>query len=320
MLQKLFSVWRARHVLIVGKALSPVTFTQLFFEELGAKAARIPPDASCETLCRSLSAGRISALIVPMAHALCESSDPFAHLEALRVLLSEAREAGVPLVILCSDAPVYRAQQHPWYAREEDAIGGESRAGLIASLMQLCADGVSRGLLGYPVRVLILRHMSCLGCGSRETQQYDAWCRALIADDVLKVEHPAMQGVFQHPLDMVCAAAALGARFFDGQEDCSGVFNVGVGPQNLCANRSAALRLIRRTGGTRPISESEPPLAQPLPLLDGSRVRLLLGLRSLLCTDDALDMLLEQTRAAGDPAAQIACMRAQTQKYLTLLE
>lgn len=319
MLQKLFSVWRARHVLIVGKAGCQVSFTQLFFEELGAKVARIPGSASSETLCRALNAGRINALIVPEAHTLCTEDDPFSHLQALSKLLIEAREAGVPLVILCSDVSVYRARQQAGYAREEDMIGGESREGLIQSLAQMYACGVSRGLLGYPVRVMIVRHMPALGSDSPETRQYDAWCRSLLLDEVLHVMHPAAQGVFQHPLDVVCPIAALGARFWDGQEDAAGVFNIGAGAHNLCANRSAALRLIRRAGGSRPISESNPPFEEAIVPLDGSRVRLLLGQRHLLNADDALDMRLEQLRAEQEGTALSEVMRTQTQKYLTLL-
>lgn len=320
LLDKLYAAWRARRVLLVGGADRQSQWMQTFLEELGAKPARIAPGASAEMLCRAMSEARISAVIVPKAHALAAEDDLIAQLTALRTLLTEAREAGVPLVMLLSDADVYRAQQHPWYAREDDLTGGETQGGLIQSILQLYADGVSRALMGDAVSVQCVRHMPCLGGGHPSVAQYGAWCDALLSGELVGVEHPAMQGVFLHPLDVASGALSLGARFFSGEEPRTGIFNLGAGPHNLCANRSAALRLISRSGGTRPICESDPPLAAIPPLLDGSRVRLLCGVRSLISGDEALSMLLDVMRAAREGAdAESAEITAQTQRYITLM-
>lgn len=320
MLDKLYAAWRARRVLLVSGQDRQSQWMLSFLEELGAKAARIPPDASAEMLCRAMSEGRISAVIAPKADALSAEGSLIAQLTALSTLLNEAREAGVPLVMLCSSANVYRAQQHPWYAREDDPIGGETRDGLIQSILQTFADGVSRALMGDAVSVQCIRHMPCLGEGNPSVAQYGAWCDALLDGELVSVEHPSMQGVFLHPLDVICGALSLGARYFAGEEPCTGIFNLGAGPHNLSANRSAALRLISRSGGTRPICESNPPVDVVPPLLDGSRSRLLCGIRSLISGEEALSMLLELTRAARESKeAEMDEIRAQTQRYISLM-
>jgi len=317
LLDKLNANWGARRVLLVGGADRPTQFMEALLTELGAKPARIPAASGSETLCRAMTAGRISAVIVPALHALAPDRDAAGQLAALTTLLTEAREAGVPLTILCSEENVYRAQQRPWYAREEDMTGGETRAGLIQSVLQLYADGVSRGMCGDAVRTLCVRVPPTLGSGSPATAQYTQWCRALLSDEVVRVRNPAMQGVFVHPLDAACGTLALGARFFAGDEPSAGIWNLGPGPQNLCANRSAALRLIARSGGTRPIEESEPPMGPALPLLDGAKARLLCGIKCQLTGDEALDMLLALERAAREGAEQeLQAMRAQAQTYV----
>lgn len=322
MIDKLYESWRARRVLLVGGPDLQTRFTEALLEELGAKTARIPAGTNPETLCRALSAARIGAVIVPRAHALAATADPVDHLSALRTLTGEVREAGVPLLILCSDVSVYRARPRPWYAREEDLTGGQTREGLCQSLAQLYAEGVARGLAGDAVRTLIVRHMPCLGGSSPLATQYTAWCRALLSGALIPVEHPAMQGVFLHPLEAACGALMLGARLLDGDtgagESC--VFNLGAGPHNLCANRSAALRFAARHGGTRPIQESEPPLPIAPPLLDGSRARLLCGARCLFSADEALDMLLEIERARQEDEKDLpGVIREQVQRYANRL-
>lgn len=316
MLNQLHTAWRARRVLLVGRADRICLFMQAFLEELGAKTARIAPGTDAETLCRALSDGRISAIVVPDTRALALQEEPVAHLSALLLLLGEAREAGVPLTLLCSDAGVYRAGSA--HAREDDPIGGETRDGLIQSLVQLCADGVSRGLLGDAVSVLCVRHMPLLGCGHPAVEPYAAWCRALDAGELIPVAHPGMQGVFLHPLELCCGAALLGARYLSGDTRCTGAFNLGAGAQSLMANRTAALRFIRDNGGMRPIREAEPPDDPPLSLLCGARARLLCGAQAVLPGGEALSLLLALERAArgGQEAAEID---RQTKLYLTRL-
>lgn len=317
MLEKLTSAWRARRVLLLGGPDAQNLYTEALLLALGARPARIPPGAKAETLCRALSSGRIGAVVVPSAHALADPDDLFAQLRALELLLAETRESGAPLVILCSHEDVYAPSPSVWQADESAPLGGRTRAGLYQSILQLYAGGFSRGLLGDAVSVVVCRHAPCLGSGHPSAAQYGAWCRALLAGEAPTVEHPGVQGTFLHPLDAACAALCLGARYYAGEADCTGAFNLGVLPENLCANRSACLRLTAQEGGNRAIREMQPPHDAPHTPLDGSLLHRLCGFRPLLNAQEALSFLMEYERAAavGDSAADLLRQR-QAQLYL----
>lgn len=318
MLQPLHAAWRARRVLLAGEADRSTLYMQSLLGELGARPVRIPLTADNETLSRALTDGRISCIIVPCMRALSGSLSEQLHV--LDVLLVEAREAGVPLVMLLSDESVYRTAQHPWYVCEDDPIGGETCEGLFQSILQLFADGVNRGLLGDAVNVQCVRHLPCLGCGHPAVAPYEDWCRALSEGQKLCVPHPSAQGVFLHPLDVCLGSLLLGARFFLGDTACTGVFNLGAGPQNLVPNRTAALRLSRSCSHARPILEAEPPGAIYLPLPDGSRARLLCGAGAMISGEEALKQLLELDRAARESFdTQMQVIQEQTRRYLTSL-
>ena len=315
MLDRLQSAWRARHVLLLGDGRVAL-FAQALLQELGAQVTRLRAESDARLLCRAMSAGRVCSVLVPQARELCREQDaPDACLSRLHALLNEAREAGVPLVLLGTDAPVYRARDLSRPAREDDALGGGTREGLIQSLFELYADGASRGLLGDAVSTLRVRAMPCLGGDAPGVRQYARWCEAILRGDVVRVEHPGMQGVFAHPLDVACGMLLLGASFLARPQ--SGAYNLGVEPGCLCANRTAALRLVARAGGKRPLRECEPPLSHVPPLLDGARARTLCGAVCRMSAEDALFLLLELLRAEheGEKAAQ-AALRAQARRYL----
>lgn len=295
---ELYQAWRARHVLLIGQADRMTGFMHALLGELGAKCRSLSPASDTEALDRAMTHARISAVIVPRLDALAPGRSIPAQLDALLRLLGEAREAGVPLVILLSDAAVYRTHLSPWRIQEDDPTGGETRGGLIASLLQMAADGASRGLLGDAVSTIIARHPPCLGCGHPAVQPYTAWCRALDEGQLIDVPCPARSGVFVHPLDVCCGALLLGARYLLGDRQITGAFNLGAGAENTAANRTAALRFIRENGGTRPIRETEPPAAAALPLPDGAKARLLCGAQCMIPGPEALGLLLALERAA----------------------
>jgi len=319
MLHSLLSAWRARRVLLVGGPDRMTLFMQALLCELGAKPARLAPDAGRETLNRALTQGRIGALIVPDAGEL-SGGCALDRLAALDALLDECREAGTPLSILLSGESVYRADGRPLAAQENDPIGGETPQGFAQSMLDLYACGVSRGLCGDPVNTICVRHLPCLGCGHPVVAPYDAWCAAAASDLPLDVPSPGMPGVFIHPLDICFGALLLGARYLLGDTDCTGAFNLGAGSDNLVPNRTAALRFTRRLGVTKPMRETEPPHTAILPFPDGARARLLCGARCRISGEEALMQLfsLEKSSRAGFEA-QLQEIHAQTQAYLASL-
>lgn len=317
MVNPLQSAWRARHVLLVGPAGRPCAYMQALLELLGAKCARISPSTDAESLCRAMQRGRVSAVIVPEMRALAPQCDVFSQLSALHLLLGECRESGVPLALMLSDAAVYRAAPGPFLAREEDPVGGETHDGLVQSILQLYADGVSRGLMSDAVQVVCARHPPLLGCGHPSVAVCSRWCSAIDAGERLEVPHPGMQRLFVSPIDIFCGALLLGARYLDGDSRCTGVFNLAAGPECAAANRTAALRFSRDNGGKRPLLETSPPMTPPSPHLCGEKARRLAGARTILSSDQALAMLLSLERAARiSQTAELDEIRRQAKDYL----
>ena len=299
------SFWRARRVVIVSDASPPALYLHRLLHELGAKPVLIGTDAGAHALNLALTAGRVSAVIVPKAHGLSPDCDPAAHIAALSALMCEAREAGVPQVVLCSDAPVYTKP----FAREEDPLGGMTQEGFIQAVCQLYARGFGYGFLGDGIGTLVLRHMPCLGSGSACTQQYTRWCQQLLDGLNPEVTQPGMQGVFLHPLDVACAILLLGAAAYGRPYAAC---NIAAGSANMMANRSAAARLARRIPDARPLRETAAD-APPFFPLDASPASS--ECRCLISGDDALFQLyaLEQALRQGTGIQEI---ERQTRSYL----
>lgn len=313
MLDTLQRVWRARHVLVLAEART-ARWLLAALEELGAHAERLDPDADARALSRAMTAARVSALAVPRAQELgVPGEDASGRLARLETLLDEAREAGVPLTLLATDVPVYRGCARP--PREDDPLGGETREGLIQSLFSLYADGAARGLLGGAVRTLLIRHAPALDGGAPSVAQYARWCDALLDGDVVPVEAPAAQGAFAHPAEIACGSLLLAASCLERAQ--AGVFNLGLAPRCLCANLTAARRLVAAFGGSRPIRTLEPAVSRPAAPPDGSAALSLCGAQCRLPADEALGMLLALRRAEreGEAAAR-AQTRAQIRSVL----
>ena len=133
MLEAMLEGWRGKRVLIVGDQGGLCAFLIAVLDEIGARPVCVSDRADAQTLCRALGKGRTGAVLLleePKKGGLPERT------AALLTMMMETREAGVPLFMLISD--------------------------IQSSPVQTAALGVSRGLLGDPVRTLILRHrMDC---------------------------------------------------------------------------------------------------------------------------------------------------------------
>lgn len=97
----LLPVWSLRRVLLAGESCAMLRAMQAQLCAVGARPLCLSAPFDEESLCRFLHQGRFSCVILPSLPYLCPggSSD---RLAALNILLSEAREAGVPLVMLLS--------------------------------------------------------------------------------------------------------------------------------------------------------------------------------------------------------------------------
>lgn len=91
------SVWSLRRVLLAGSACPMRSAMEAQLRAIGARSASAA--LAEEPLCRTLHEGRYACIIAPDLHKLCPG-DTQARLIALGMLLGEAREAGVPLIML----------------------------------------------------------------------------------------------------------------------------------------------------------------------------------------------------------------------------
>ena len=158
MLEAMLEGWRGKRVLIVGKPDGLCAFLTAMLEEIGARLMRVGDRADAQALCRALTAGRIGAVILPEEMT---GRDLPERLAATLTLIQEIREAGVPLLLALSDAAVYPSSAGKM--NETAAIGGRTREGLEASILQMAILGAARGLTGDAVRTMLIRHALRIG-------------------------------------------------------------------------------------------------------------------------------------------------------------
>lgn len=111
MLEQILPAWRARRVLLAGGESRFMRAMEAQLAEIGARPVRVSFPADCETLCLRLHEGRFACVIAPDLSQLYPGNEQD-RMAALDMLLGEAQEAGVPLVMLLSslteDAPLLR--------------------------------------------------------------------------------------------------------------------------------------------------------------------------------------------------------------------
>ena len=183
MLEAMLEGWRGKRVLIVGDRGGLCAFLIAVLDEIGARPVCVSDRADAQTLCRALTAGRVSAAILPgemTGRSLPE------RLEATLTLTREVREAGVPLLLAMSDAAVYRGGGR---VNEGGEIGGRTREGMEASILQTALLGAARGLMGDAVRTMLVRHAPVLG------EDCAAWCDALLEGRTIRVRTGGARGV-----------------------------------------------------------------------------------------------------------------------------
>ena len=117
--------WRGKRVLIVGDRGGLCAFLIAVLDEIGARPVCVSDRADAQTLCCALTAGRVSAAILPgemTGRSLPE------RLEATLTLTREVREAGVPLLLAMSDARG-NGGEHPANGAAGRGAGADGRRG-----------------------------------------------------------------------------------------------------------------------------------------------------------------------------------------------
>ena len=126
--------WCLRRVLLAGEDGAMIRAMSEALDTLGARIIRLPMPVGSEALYRTLHEGHTAAVIVPELGSLQADSPQ----SALDTLLLEAREAGVPLVMLLA----------------------EKNASVSPLLRH--AQGCAQGLWGDPISVQCIRHSALM--------------------------------------------------------------------------------------------------------------------------------------------------------------
>lgn len=133
-MERLSAGWRGRRVLLVGGENGLCDAMKAMLTEIGARATCVGTDADAQTLCRALGKGRTSAVLLleePKKGSLPE------RMAALLTVMTETREAGVPLFMLLSTSEVRPYRQRHWACREACSA--------IQSAQSSCAAGRTAG-------------------------------------------------------------------------------------------------------------------------------------------------------------------------------
>lgn len=135
----LLDIWSLRRVLLAGRSSDMLRTIESQLRAIGARPFQLSVPFGEESLSRALQQRRCASVIVPDLFTL-HGHDSQARLTALDMLLGEAREAGVPLVmLLCRLSAVREAEAAQLFSH---------------------ALGWARGTFGDPVNIQCFR---CIG-------------------------------------------------------------------------------------------------------------------------------------------------------------
>ena len=297
--------------LVIGGDDQPALWMRALLDALGARTAREPGSALLDPVdvCAALARERPQAIIWASRPPRDKRLDMAEWVRCAQTLVNEAREAGVRLIVRCSDVWVYSAAPPAFPPDQEDATGGLSVDGLCESLVQQVMLAASRGLLGDPVCAVCARHLPLLyGAAGGPL---DEWARTLRAGEPLHVGGGGCAAVFMHPLDAYAGALTAAAMVLRHGDAYAGAWNFSAPAQCVLSRRGAARALHQALGSTSDVTEDALPLyAHPQTLCDRP-ARERLGWRAVWSGEEALAQY-----AAYRPGLE----RAQAEAFLRAMD
>lgn len=283
--------FRGLHTLVIGGEDQPALWMRALLRELGAKVTQTPGSSllSPGALCAALMQARPQVVLWASRPPQDKRMDMAEWVRCAQLLVSEAREAGVRLIVRCCDEWVYSATPPAFVPEQTDATGGMDAAGLCESLVQQVLLGASRALLGDPVSAVCARHLPLL-FGSASDGDLDEWIRLLETGQPVSVGGAGCAEIYMHPLSVYAGALAAAAMALRHGDAYCGAWNFSA-PADCVLSRRGAVRVLRRVlGSTSPVTEDALPL-RPFPSMLGDRpARERLGWHTVWNAEEALEM------------------------------
>ena len=274
--------------LVIGGYDQPALWMRALLDVLGARTAQEPGSALLDPVdvCAALARERPQAIVWASRPPRDKRLDMAEWVRCAQTLVGEAREAGVRLIVRCSDVWVYSAAPPAFPPDQEDATGGLSVDGLCESLVQQVLLAASRGLLGDPVSAVCARHLPLLYGASGGP--LDEWARTLRAGAPLHVVGGGCAAVFMHPLDAYAGALMAAAMVLRHGDAYAGAWNFSAPAQCVLSRRGAARALRQALGSASDITEDALPLGTHPQMLCDRPARERLGWHVVWSGEEAL--------------------------------
>ncbi len=283
--------FRGLRAVVIGGDYQPALWMRALLTVLGAQTAQVPGAAllSADALCDALTHERPQVVVWASRPPQDKRMDTAEWVRCAQTLTTEAREAGVRLIVRCSDAWVYSAAPPAFPPEQTDVTGGRNVSGLCESLVQQVLLAASRALMGDPVSAVCARHLPLL-FGGASAGPLDEWVRLLSSGEPLRLGGSGCAAVFMHALDAYAGALTAAAMVLRHGDAYTGAWNFSAPPECVLSRRGAVRVLRRALGSSSPVTEDALPLCPYPDMLSDRPARERLGWHTVWDAQEALEM------------------------------
>jgi CDP-glucose 4,6-dehydratase len=224
------------------------------------------------------------------------------------------------IVVVTSDK-CYENRDWVWGYRENDALGGFDPYSSSKACAELVTDAFWRSYFGGrspDVGVATARAGNVIGGGDWAADRLiPDLARAAVANERAMIRNPAAIRPWQHVLEPLAGYLALAHRLCTDPQGFSGSWNFGPSTHSIQTVESVVNKLAGRWNGTLEWSadERQHPHEAARLLLDSSKASSMLGWRSRLTVDEAIDLTAEWYAVARRDADLRALTEAQIEAY-----
>jgi CDP-glucose 4,6-dehydratase len=243
----------------------------------------------------------------------------------VHVVEAARRCPSVRAVVIVTSDKCYENREWPWGYREIDRLGGRDPYSSSKACAELVTSAYRDSFLSREGRcsVASARAGNVVGGGDWSPfRLVPDWVRSVLARQPLEIRNPDALRPWQHVLDALAGYLLLARRLWEGGAAYEGAWNFGPGEADVRPVRWVVEHLCGRwpsAPGYRTAAAAAHTEAHSL-RLDSTKARAALGWSPVWSVEQALDRVVEWTRAyvAGDDLREVC--RRQILDYMDLAE